>query len=70
MAYQLQVKRKDGSVVMAYMASRRSTPKPKSRVECRLEKGHAVRGKVSSVVSGAILADDGQPIDLVEAVEV
>ena len=70
MAYHLQVKRKDGSVVMAYITSQKRTPKMKASVECPVRKGHAVRGKVSSVVSGAILADDGQPVDLVEALEV
>jgi len=70
MAYHLQVKRKDGSVVMAYMTSQRHTPKIKQKVECPQRKGSAVKGKVSVVLPSAILADDGKVVDLVEAVEV
>jgi hypothetical protein len=68
-AYHLQVKRKDGSVIMAFMTSRQKTPKVKQRVECPRKHGRAVRGKVVVILRKAILADDGQPIDLVEAVE-
>ena len=70
MAYHLQVKRKDGSVVMAYVTSQRHTPKVKQRVECPRRNGKPVKGKVSVIVPAALLSDDGRPIDLVEAIEV
>ena len=68
--YHLQVKRKDGTVVMAYMTGKKHTPKLKERIECPQRKGQPVRGKVSAIIPNTILSDDGQPIDLVEAVEV
>ena len=70
MAYHLQVKRKDGSVVMAYVASQRHTPKMKQRVECPQRKGRPVTAKVSVILPNALLSDDGRTIDLVEADEV
>lgn len=70
MAYHLQVKRKDGSVVMAYVTSQRHTPKMTQRVECPQRRGQPVRGKVSVILPNALLSDDGRTIDLVEAVEV
>jgi len=70
MAYHLQVKRKDGSVVMAFMTSQRQTPKIKQRVECPQRRGSPIKGKVSVILPQAILSDDGKPVDLVEAVEV
>jgi hypothetical protein len=70
MAYHLQVKRKDGSVVMAYVTSQRHTPKMKQRVECPQRKGLPVRARVSVILPNALLSDDGRIIDLVEADEV
>jgi hypothetical protein len=68
--YHLQVKRKDGTVLMAYVTSQRHTPKLKQQIECPTRNGQAVRGKVSAVITNTILSDDGKAIDLVEAVEV
>jgi len=68
--FHLQVKRKDGTLVMAYMTSKKETPKLKQRVECPLRNGQPVRGRVSAIITNTILSDEGQPIDLVEAIEV
>ena len=70
MGYHLQVRRKDGSVVMANMTSQRRTPEIKGRVECPLRHGKPVKGKVSMILPQALISDDGKIIDLVEAVEV
>ena len=70
MPYHLQVKRKDGSVVMAHITSQRNTPKIKAHVECPLRNGRRVKGKVSMILPKAILAEDGNPVDLVEATEI